>query len=128
MPLSWNRLFVAVGLCLLLAGGCKQRVKKATAPQTDEDGATLASVIYMADAKSAPQLLKGFHSVEGNAWRWTMGNFAVALRPPRNAAVRGATLRLKFALPDAVVASAKKVTLAASVSGAPLPPETYNQA
>ncbi len=124
----WNRFGVALGLCLLLLGGCKNRQKRVSVPQTDEESGALSSVIYMGDAKSAPQLLKGFHAVEGNAWRWTMGHFAVALKPPRNAAVRGATLRLKFALPDAVIASAKKVTLSATVGGTPLPPETYSQA
>jgi hypothetical protein len=121
------RLAFTLGLCLLLLGGCKRRQKQISV-QTDEDGATLSSVIYMADAKSAPQLLKGFHGIEGNAWRWTMGNFAVALRPPRNSAVRGAVLHLKFALPDAVIANTKKVTLSASVNGTALPPETYSAA
>src|SRR5204863_8603551 len=101
---------------------------RVSVPPTDEESATLSSVIFMADAKSAPQLLKGFHSVEGNSWRWTMGHFAVALRPPRNAAVRGATLRLKFSLADAVISSTKNITLSCSVNGTPLPPETYTQA
>jgi len=123
-----HSFLAALGVCLLLLGGCKSRQRRVAVQQTDEESGTLSSVIYMADPKSAPQLLKGFHSVEGNAWRWTMGNFAVALRPPRNSAVRGATLRLKFAAPEAVISSAKKVTLSCSVNGTPLQPETYTQA
>ncbi len=84
---SLSRLVILLGVCLLLLSGCKQRERKIRLQQTDEDAATLASVIHMADPRIAPQLLTGFYTVESNAWRWTMGKFAVALRPPRNAAV-----------------------------------------
>ena len=118
----------ALAVCLVLLGGCKGRQRRVAVQQTDEESGALSSVLYMADPKAAPQLLKGFHSVEGNAWRWTTGSFAVALKPPRNAAVRGATLRLKFAVPDAVISTTKKLTLSCSVNGTPLQPETYTQA
>ena len=125
---SVSRLAIALGVCLLLfLSGCKQRERKIRLQQTDEDTATLASMIHMADPKIAPQLLTGFYTVESNAWRWTMGKFAVALRPPRNAAVRGATLRFKFVVPEPVLARAKKMTLTAVVSGTPLSPQTYTQ-
>jgi hypothetical protein len=123
----WTRRKAALSVCLLLLGGCKRR-KRAGVAVTDEEGGALASVIYMADPKTAPQLLKGFHAIESNAWRWTMGHFAVALRPPRNSAVNGARLRLKFSIAEALIARAKQVTLSASVAGAPLAPETYTQA
>jgi len=122
-----SRRAMTLGLCLLLLAGCRQREKKIRIQQTDEDSATLASVIHMGDAKAAPQLLKGFHSIEENSWRWTTGQFAVALRPPRNAAIRGAVLRLKFVLPDAVLSKVKKVSLSAAVNGTSLPPETYEK-
>ena len=123
---SWTRRKLALGVCLLPLAGCKRR-KRAGVAVTDEEGGALASVIYMADPKTAPQLLTGFHAIESNAWRWTMGRFAVALRPPRNSAVRGARLRLKFSIADALIARAKQVTLSARVAGAPLAPETYTQ-
>src|SRR6266404_4698838 len=111
---SLRRPAVVSGVCLLsvclLLGGCKRRDKKVRVQQTDEDSATLASVIHMGDPKAEPQLLKGFYNIESNTWRWTMGKFAVALRPPRGAAIRGATLHLKFVLPETVLAKIKTTT------------------
>src|SRR5262245_59471694 len=86
-----RRLMKTLGVFLLvtslLVSGCKRRERKIRVQQTDEDTATLASMIHMGDPKVAPQLLKGFYNIEENAWRWTMGKFAVALRPPRNASI-----------------------------------------
>jgi len=122
-----SRRVIALCVFVFLLCGCRSRQKKLAVQQTDEDGATLATMIFMGDTKSAPQLLKGFHTIEEGGWRWTTGKFAVALRPPRNAAVRGAILHLKFALPEAVLAKLQKVTLTAAVGGTPLPPETYTK-
>jgi hypothetical protein len=123
---------VAVALCVCLLGaaaldGCKRRERKIRVQQTDEDTATLASMIQMGDPKAAPQLLKGFYNVESNTWRWTMGKFAVALRPPRNASVKGATLHFKFVLPEAVLSKIKTTSISATVNGTPLSAETYTQ-
>src|SRR5260370_41529340 len=117
----------AVCVCLLLTG-CKRRDRKVRVVQTDEDSASLASVIHMSDPSAAAQLLKGFHAIEEKSWRWTMGEFAIVLRPPRNAAAKGATLHFKFTLPEAVLAKVKPVSLSASVNGTALPPATYTQA
>ena len=57
-----------------------------------------------------------------------MGQFSVALRPPRNAALNGAVLHFKFVLPEAVLSKVKTVSLSASVNGTALSPETYTQA
>jgi len=71
-----RRLAMALGVCLLgvclLSAGCKRRDKKIRVQQTDEDSATLASMIHMGDAKAAPQLLKGFYNIEEapGAGRW----------------------------------------------------------
>src|SRR5256885_1440371 len=123
---------LATGVLLLavclLPGGCKRRDKKIRVQQTDEDSATLASVIHMGDPKATPQLLKGFYNIESNAWRWSMGKFAVALRPPRDASIKGATLHLKFVLPEAVLSKIKTTSISASVNGTGLAPETYTQA
>ena len=123
-----RRRAVVLGVCLLLFAGCKRREKMVRVQQTDEDSATLASVIHMGDPKAAPQLVKGFYNIEANTWRWTAGSFAVALRPPRNAAVRGAVLHFKFALPEAVLSKVQKVSLSVAVNGTPLAPETYAKA
>jgi hypothetical protein len=121
-----RRAGAALALCILLAG-CKHREKKIRVEQTEEDSTVLASAIHMGDPKIAPQLLKGFYSIESNAWRWTAGSFAVALRPPRNSALKGATLHLHFTLPEAILSKLKTVSLSASVNGAALSPETYTQ-
>src|SRR5881396_2774742 len=124
---------LAVALCVCLLGvsalpaGCKRRDKKIRVQQTDEDTATLASVIQMGDPKVAVQLLNGFFNIESNSWRWTMGKFAVALRPPRNASVKGATLHLKFVLPEAVLSKIKTTSISAKVGSVVLSPETYTQ-
>jgi hypothetical protein len=110
----------------LLLTACKRR-RKIRVEQTEEDSATLASVIHMSDPRAAPQLLKGFYGIEEKSWRWTMGQFAIALRPPRNAGLNGATLHFKFTLPEAVLAKVKTVSLSASVNGAPLSRETYTE-
>jgi hypothetical protein len=121
-----RRSATALVVCLLI-NGCKRRNRKIRVEQTEEDSATLASVIHMSDTRAAPQLLKGFYGIEEKSWRWTMGQFAVALRPPRNAALNGATLHFKFTLPEAVLAKVKTVSLSASVNGTPLSRETYTQ-
>jgi hypothetical protein len=125
---SWPcRLVIVLSVAVALAGGCKRRERKIRVQQTDEDSATLASVIQMGDPKAAPQLLKGFYNIESNTWRWTAGRFAVALRPPRGASTRGATLHLRFVIPEAVLSKIKTTSISASVSGTTLSPETYTQ-
>src|SRR5262249_13842292 len=126
-----DSLVVVFLVCFLGAGlaldGCRRRERKIRIQQTDEDTATMASVIHMGDPKAQPQLLKGFYNIESNTWRWTAGKFAVALRPPRNASVRGATLHFKFVLPEAVLDKIKTTSLSATVSGTTLSPESYTQ-
>jgi hypothetical protein len=125
----WSRRqAAAVAVCLLLLTGCKRRDRKIRVQQTEEDTVSMASMIHMSDTRAAPQLLKGFYSIEEKSWRWTMGQFSVALRPPRNAALNGATLHFKFTLPEAVLAKVKTVSLSASINGKALSPETYTQA
>jgi hypothetical protein len=111
--------------CLLLTAGCKRR-DPVRLQETDESSIVLSSTVHMADPKTSIQLVKGFHGVEQNAWRWTMGRFAVTLKPPAGANQKGATLALKFTLPDAVTSHLKTTTLTASVDGTQLGTQTYN--
>ena len=121
---------VSVLLCAaLVAGGTGcNRTKKTRVEATDEAGPTLAAVVNMADARASVQLLKGFHDVEGNAWRWTMGKFSVTLRPPLNASQKGATLVVKMSIPEAIIGKVKSTTLTANVNGAAIAGETYTKA
>lgn len=112
---------------LLAAAGCKPRDKIRT-QATEEAPAELASVIRMGDPKATVQLLRGFHAVEGNAWRWTMGKFAVTLRPPATAAQNGAVLKVRFTLPEAVTSRLGPVALAGAVNGVPLVPQRFERA
>jgi hypothetical protein len=126
--LSATRLAAGtVAALLVAAAGCKPRDKIRTVA-TEEAPAQLASVVQMADPDATVQLLRGFHPIEGNSWRWTMGKFAVTLRPPATAAQRGATLKARFSLPEAVTAKVGAVTLSASVNGTPLQAERYERA
>jgi hypothetical protein len=96
--------------------------------QTEEEAPALATVLHVADPQAAAQLVSGFYGIEQNSWRWTAGKFSVMLRPPRTATVKGATLQLKFTVPEVVIAKLKALSLSAAVSGTPLSPESYTQA
>ncbi len=108
------------------ASGCR-RHKKVTV-QTVEEAPALSSVVATADPQAATQLISGFYGIEQNSWRWTAPRFGVALRPPRSASTNGATLQLRFTIPEVAMPRMKGVTLSAYVAGTALPPETYNQA
>jgi hypothetical protein len=82
----------------------------------------------MADPKAAIQLIRGFHSVEHNAWRWTMGKFSVTLKVPAGGAQKGATLGATFTLPEAVISKVKSTTLSASIGGAQVGSTAYKTA
>ena len=106
---------------------CKRR-KKQQVDYIDEGGGQLASIVQTGNPRTAIQLVKGFHDVENNAWRWTAGKFTVMLRPPGNAAQKGAVLNFKFVLPETVLAKLNSVTITATVNGKALEPATYKQA
>ncbi len=116
-------------LILLLSGaaGCKRQPKTADLEATEEETQALFSVVHVADARASLQLVKGFHDVEQNAWRWTMQKFAVTLKPPAGASQRGATLQLKFVVPEPVIDRLKSVTLSANAEGTALASETYSK-
>jgi hypothetical protein len=124
-----TRLLVA-GCAALLFGspGCKPRGEKIRTEATDEAPAKLNSVVQMADPNASVQLLRGFHGIEGNSWRWTMGRFAVSLRPPASAAQNGAVLKARFSLHEAVASRLGAVTLSATVNGAALAPQRLERA
>jgi hypothetical protein len=96
--------------------------------QTDEESPALASVIHAADPRASHQMLKGWHDVEQNSWRWTQSKFSVLLHPPRDAARDGAVLQLQFSLPQVSISKLKTISLSAAVAGKPLSPETYTLA
>jgi hypothetical protein len=116
---------MAIGL-LLAAPGCKRR-QRSPVETVEEDSTQLVSLVHTADPKTAVQLLRGFHEVEQNAWRWTKAQFSVTLKTPPDARTKGATLELKMTLPDPVISHVKTTTLSATVNGTALAPETYSK-
>jgi len=121
----------ALGVALLAAvlwapAGCHKK-KGAASEAAVEEGPRTATMVTLGDPKSAPQLVSGFYDIEGGAWRWTGKQFTVELGVPFDAGQKGAALELNFTVPDVVIAKSKTVTLAASVDGKALPPETYSQ-
>ncbi len=124
--MSRTACFVLTLFSLLLSA-CS-RGEKITPRPTEEEPPALASVVQVSDPRLASQLVRGFHDIEQNAWRWTMGSFAAKLRPPRGAERTGARLELRFSLPDVVLSRVKSVPLSAKVEGQPLTPQTYTNA
>jgi hypothetical protein len=111
---------------LTLTPSCKRQRRAEVA--SDEPITGMATVLNTADPRVAPQLLHGFHTIEGNAWRWTTGDFGAVLKPPAGADQKGATLVFRFAIPEPSMRQLQSVTLSASVNGKQLPPETYTAA
>ncbi len=115
-------LFCLFALLLLCSCGRRQAVAEAPLVQEEQAFSGL-STLHVADPRAAAQLLKGFHPVEQGSWRWTQKQFAVALKVPTPG--KPATLQLKFALPEPLLARLRSITLSASVNGVALPAETY---
>src|SRR5882724_3364698 len=117
-----RRLIAVVALLALIvaAPGCRRKKKGRAAPPPD-DG-RLASVVQVADPRSTVQLLKGFHAIENDAWRWTEKSFAVSLRVPDGAAQKKTVLEVKLTIPQVIIDNLRSVTLSASIGGVALPP------
>jgi hypothetical protein len=119
-----RRLTVIAAIVILAS--CKRHERIRLEP-TEETIPQLASVVHTADPQSALQLLKGFHEVEENSWRWTMSKFAVTLKPPPGSASRGATLRFSFTIPEAVIQRVGAPSLTARAAGTPLGTEKFEK-
>jgi hypothetical protein len=123
-----TRLTTALLLIAIVAVTPACRVKKKARGTVIEDDGQLSSIVNVADPRAAVQLVRGFHSLENDAWRWTMKNFTVALRAPAGAAQSGAHLELKFSLPAVVFDRLGPIKVNARVGAVDLAPETYSQA
>lgn len=119
-----RRLILILPLALLALASCKRSTQE-TKDLVTEKATPLVSVVNVSDPAAATQLVRGFHTVEAGAWRWTMKQFEVALKPPPGGAEKGAILDFKLAVPEAVVSKFGPVTLNASINGLALAPETY---
>jgi hypothetical protein len=122
-----SNLTVFLTCALALAPLSCKKTRTVHVEQTEEEAPKLASVVHVNDPKVEPQLVSGFYSIEGNAWRWTGKQFVVVLRVPTGAAQRGAALDLALTVPQISIDKLQSVTLSATADGHPLPPETYTQ-
>jgi hypothetical protein len=123
--LAIRRLIFLITLTGLLLCGCQRgRVPVA---ETEEEGRRLATVLHVADPRADQQLVAGFHAVEQNSWRWTEERFSVSLRPPRDAAQKGAVLQLKLNVPEVSIARLGAIALEAAIAGTSLGKESYTQ-
>jgi hypothetical protein len=121
-----HRKIAVFSVILLALTGCKNEDRLHV--ETNEGAPRLASMLAMSDPKAPTQLLDGWYGLEDKAWRWTSGHFAVLLRPPTGSAQSGATLKLQFSIPQALIDRVKTTSITATIKGTPLPPETYTQA
>ena len=113
--------------CVMLLAttpSCKRK-QRTQAQVTPEEQVGLVSTVHAADPRAAVQFVKGFYEPEAGAWRWTTGQFAVTLKPPKDAAQKGANLTLKFVAHEAVMKRLHSITLSAKVGTLDLKPETY---
>jgi FkbM family methyltransferase len=101
--------------------------------QTDFEWTTqpLTNIVQMNDPAVERQLVSGFYSVEGGAWRWTAKAFSIALRPINGASSdRGASsdLVLNFTIPDVAYEALKGVTISSRIAGVSLGSESFSTA
>jgi hypothetical protein len=129
-PIRFQTLISFAALALVLAfsfTACKRTQPAVKVGTTDEEGPQMASIVHTADPQSDTQLVTGFYNIEEHAWRWTSQKFSVVLKPPAGGAQRGATLTMQCAIPDAVIAKLKTVSLTGTIGATELAPETYTQ-
>jgi hypothetical protein len=119
-----GRLGTLVITAALVLGGCSRRARIVVEAEDAFPGP--ATVVQMADSSLAPVLLGGWHTLEAESWRWTERKFTVLLKAPPEG--HAATLKLEFALPEAVVTRLGGVRLEAKVNRTSLPAQSYERA
>lgn len=122
------RRLALFAVLLLTLAACRRTGSEVIHPEpTQEGSATLVSVVNLGDPAQALQLVRGFHFIEQNSWRWTMGKFAVTLRPPEGAAQKGAKLVVQLTIPHASIAKLGPVTLTARYGEQTVGSQTYEK-
>jgi 2-polyprenyl-3-methyl-5-hydroxy-6-metoxy-1,4-benzoquinol methylase len=69
--------------------------------------------------------IEGWHELEDGRWRWTERRFSAALRMPQS--LEDSAVKLRFVIPQELLAQNGVVTLAAQVNGCRLPERTYGR-
>jgi hypothetical protein len=122
-----RRFITAIALIAIVALAPACRTKRKPRATTAENDGQLASVVSVADPRAAMQLVRGFHDLENGAWRWTMREFAVTLRPPAGSSNSGCQLELKFLIPETALQKLGAITLRAKIGGVELDPQTFSE-
>jgi len=120
-----RKLTMAVAVMVAMAG-CKKDPQ--TVRYLEEGASQLSSAVNTGDPRAAIQLLRGFHDIENNAWRWTGPKFSVALRPPKVIPTEGAKFYMDYAVAELFVQKIPSATLTITVNGKPLEPEVIAKA
>jgi hypothetical protein len=113
-------------MVVLIALPACRRERRSQVTTVEEEPGALVSVIHTADPRAAMQLVRGFHDIEHSAWRWTRGQFTVALKPPAGSAEKGATLEVKLTVPEPIMQHVKGTTLSAKIGNIVLEPQSFN--
>ncbi len=117
---------LAVG-AVMLETGCKSS-RRSRVTTVEEESGGLRSRIVLADPATAIQLVKGFHQLEPDGWRWTMGQFTVTLLVPKEAAQKGGRLKVELTYPEPAFQKLGPASLRATVDSLALEPQTYSAA
>jgi len=97
-----------------------------SAGATDWQWTLAQSTVKMSDPATAGQLLRGFTGVAASTWRFTFGQFVIALQPPEGASSRGATLVAKFVFPEVEFKQFQQVRLSTKIGDVELPEATFS--
>lgn len=116
-------LLFAAALVLAAATSCNRKPAKVETIEIEQP--ELSSVVSAGDPAHAVQFVQGFYDIEQQSWRWTRSKFSVTLQAPGGAAQKGATLELKFVLPEAVFKKTGPITMTAVLDGNALPAEKF---
>jgi 2-polyprenyl-3-methyl-5-hydroxy-6-metoxy-1,4-benzoquinol methylase len=98
----------------------------ASDPVTDA-GDTRAFILARSRRAAPPcdfRLLRGWHHLEYDSWRWTERAFSMEVKS--YAPLQPATLRFVFQLPEVVFAKTPVLTLSGRINGTPLTPGIYS--
>jgi len=116
-----------ITLFAIASPACKRKSVDPAAVSSAGESLPLISVVKVNDPAASAQLVRGFHQLEGNTWRWTMRKFTVALKPPPGSAQTGARLSLQFTIPEIAFNSMGATTVTAVINGLALAPETCSK-
>ncbi len=110
-----RRMAIYIALFPISPAGCRRAIRNP------------ASLVEMKDLSVSNQLIRGFHDIEMERWRWTAQNFLVTLKPPSASEQNGATLLLRLFIPAVQIDKLGPITLSSEVDDQVLDPQTFSK-